>query len=109
MNAAKKLAIPALLLLAACSTHVGRDFDLAAFDAKVKRGATTQADVRDWLGAPGGVGVSVDSAGERFEEWSYYYAQGRFTSMSDARLKTLQVKFDQRGVVRAYNWSGERK
>jgi hypothetical protein len=29
--------------------------------------------------------------------------------MADAHLKVLQIKFDQRGVVRAYNWSGERK
>jgi outer membrane protein assembly factor BamE (lipoprotein component of BamABCDE complex) len=102
-------AVFALLLLPACSTQIGRDFDLSAFDSSVRRGTTTQADVRGWLGEPGGVGMSVDSAGERFEEWSYYYAEGRFPSMSDARLKTLQIKFDQRGVVRAYNWSGERK
>jgi hypothetical protein len=29
--------------------------------------------------------------------------------MSDAQLKLLQIKFDQKGVLRAYNWSGERQ
>jgi outer membrane protein assembly factor BamE (lipoprotein component of BamABCDE complex) len=105
-----KVVIPMLLLLSACSTfEVGQDFDLSAFDARVRRGITTQADVRGWLGAPTGVGVSVDSSGDRYEEWSYYHGEGRFSKMADARLKILQVKFDQRGVVRAYNWSGERK
>jgi len=28
--------------------------------------------------------------------------------MADARFDVLQVKFDERGVVRAYNWSGKR-
>ena len=29
--------------------------------------------------------------------------------MTEARFGLLQVKFDDRGVVRAYNWSGEAK
>jgi hypothetical protein len=63
--------------------------------------------VRKWLGAPAGVGVSVESTGERHEQWNYYYGKGRFPTMADARLDVLQIKFDQQGVVRAYNWSGE--
>lgn len=86
-----KLVIPLLLLLSACTTvRVGREFDLAAFDSKVQRGVTTQSEVRGWLGAPNGTGVSVDTGG------------------ADSRVKLLQIKFDQRGVVRGYNWSGER-
>jgi len=106
-----RVVIPFLILLAAsaCTTvRVGRDFDLAAFDAKVQRGSSTQTDVRGWLGAPNGVGTSVDTAGERYEEWHYYYGTVRIPGSADSRVKMLQIKFDQRGVVRRYNWSGER-
>lgn len=105
-----RFVVPAALLLAACATvEVGREFDLSAFDAKVQRGVTTQADVRAWLGAPSGVGVSVDSTGERLQEWTYYRGEGRLPGMKNLQLKLLQVKFDQRGVVRSYSWSGESK
>lgn len=97
-------------LLGACSTvQVGRDFDLRVFESKVQRGVTTQAQVRGWLGAPAGVGVVVETGGERFDEWSYYYGEGQLPNMPDARLKILQIKFDQAGIVRGYNWSGEGK
>jgi hypothetical protein len=102
--------LPLFLLLSACATvEVGREFDLAAFEAKARRGATTQAEVRAWLGAPPGVGMSVESTGERYEQWTYYYATGRLPGMADARVSILQIKFDPRGVIRAYNWSGERR
>ena len=109
MRQAKAVA-PMLLLLCACATvQMGQYFDLAAFGAKVQRGTTTQAEVRAWLGAPSGVGVSVESNGDRYEQWTYYHGEGHLPSMADARLKILQIKFDQAGVVRAYDWSGERK
>jgi outer membrane protein assembly factor BamE (lipoprotein component of BamABCDE complex) len=94
-------------MLVACSTvKVGQNFDLNAFADKVERGVTTQNQVRGWLGAPHGVGVNVDTGGERFEEWSYYYAAGNLPAMKDLDLKLLQIKFDQYGIVRGYNWSG---
>lgn len=92
-------------------THVNngcREFDPAAFDAKVQRGVTTQADVRGWLGAPNGVGVSVDASGERYEEWNYYHGTVRIPGSEESRVTLLQIKFDKNGVVRAYNWSGQR-
>jgi hypothetical protein len=105
-----KLVTPIPLLLCACSTvQLGRDFDLSAFDAKVQRGVTTQADVRAWLGAPTSTGVSVEASGDRFSERTYYDGSGHLPDMSDARLKVLQIRFDQQGVVRAYNWSGDQK
>lgn len=80
-----KLVLPLLLLLAACTTvRIGHEFDPAAFDAKVQRG------------------------GERFEEWSYYHGSVRIPGSKDSRITVLQIKFDQRGMVRAYNWSGQR-
>ncbi len=99
-----------LLLLSACGTiRVGQDFDLAAFDAKVRRGVTTQAEVRAWLGAPAGAGISVETNGDRYEQWTYYQGEGHLPNMGDGRLKILQIKFDPQGIVRAYNWSGEGK
>lgn len=97
----------ALTLFAACSTvQVGNDFDPRAFETRVQRGHTTQAQVRGWLGAPAGMGVVVDTGGERYEEWVYYYARGRLPNMPDLEVKTLQVKFDRHGIVRGYSWSG---
>ncbi|MCR4302094.1 MAG: hypothetical protein NUV51_10825 [Sulfuricaulis sp.] len=99
-----------IAVLGACSTvQVGRNFDLGVFESKVQRGVSTQAQVRGWLGAPAGVGVAVETGGERFDEWSYYYGEGQFPNMPDARLKILQIKFDQAGIVRGYHWSGEGK
>ncbi len=104
------LAIPIVLVLCACSSvQMGREFDLSTFEMKVQRGVSTQAEVRAWLGAPTSVGASVESSGDRYEEWTYYHGLGSLPSMADARLKILQVKFDAQGVVRAYNWSGEPK
>ena len=104
-----RLAIPLLALASACTTvKVGNEFDLPAFTGKVQRGVTTQADVRSWLGAPGGTGVSVDTNGERYDEWIYYHGAVKIPGSTDSRVRILQIKFDQRGVVRGYNWSGEK-
>ncbi|MBI5435655.1 MAG: outer membrane protein assembly factor BamE [Nitrosomonadales bacterium] len=94
------------LMLAACSTvQVGRDFDVRSLEMKIERGVTTQNQVRTWLGAPTNTGVNVDTGGERFDEWTYYFASGKLPGMSNAKLKMLQVKFDKQGIVRGYNWS----
>jgi len=99
-------AILLVSLLAACSTvRVGQDFDLRAFETRIERGVSTQTQVRTWLGAPTGTGVSVDTGGERFDEWTYYSASGRLPDMAGAKVKMLQIKFDKQGIVRAYNWS----
>ena len=69
--------------LAACSAvHVGQDFDLRAFEARIERGVSTQSQVRAWLGAPAGAGVNVDTGGERFAEWTSYSAPGRLPDMA---------------------------
>jgi hypothetical protein len=110
MKPAKLAILASLLLVSACATvEVGREFDLKAFDARVQRGVTTQAQVRSWLGAPSGTGASIESTGERYEQWTYYHGEGRWPGLRGAELKLLQIKFDERGVVRAYNWSGEAK
>ncbi|TAN76277.1 MAG: hypothetical protein EPN14_08125 [Gallionella sp.] len=106
-NLSRVVAVSAFaFLLSACSTvQVGQDFDLRTFEAKIVRGISTQSQVRAWLGAPAGAGVSVDTGGERFDEWTYYLASGRLPDMSGAKVKMLQIKFDRQGVVRGYNWS----
>jgi outer membrane protein assembly factor BamE (lipoprotein component of BamABCDE complex) len=92
--------------MAGCSTiHIGSEFDLNAFSQQVQHGVTTKSQIRAWLGAPAGTGVSIDTKGIQFEEWLYYYGHGKLPAMKNVSLKTLQVKFDQAGVVRGYNWS----
>ncbi|HEU0283157.1 MAG TPA: hypothetical protein VFQ99_05195 [Gallionella sp.] len=93
-------------MLAACGTvQVGQDFDVHAFETKIERGISTQNQVRAWLGAPAGTGVNVDTGGERFDEWTYYFASGKLPGMTGAKVKMLQIKFDKQGIVRGYNWS----
>ena len=104
------LAAAVALGTAACSTvEFGRNYDLRTFETNVQRGSTTQTQVRGWLGAPNSTGVVVDTNGDRYQEWTYYYGHGRLPNMVDAQLKVLQIKFDDLGVVRAYNWSGDSK
>jgi len=95
-----------ILSLAACGTvRMGRDFDMRTFETRIERGATKQSEVRAWLGMPNGTGVNVDTGGERFDEWTYYFASGQISDMSGAKIKMLQIKFDKQGIVRGYNWS----
>ena len=99
----------AVAVLGACSPlKVGRDFDVLVFTSKIERGVTTQEQVRAWLGEPASTGVNLATDGEAFDEWAYYYAEGRMSDMSGAKVKMLQVKFDKQGKVRAYNWSVSR-
>ncbi len=96
--------------LAACSTvQVGHDFEIGTFQAKIERGVTTQNQVRAWLGEPIGVGISQDLSGGRLDEWTYYFAEGKLTDLSSSKMKYLQVKFDNQGIVRAYDWSNSKK
>ncbi len=95
-----------VISLAACGTiQAGQNFDMSAFETKVVRGASTQKEVHAWLGAPAGKGINVDTGGEQFDEWTYYFASGRLPDMSGAKVKMLQIKFDKQGIVRGYNWS----
>jgi len=100
------IAVLLAFVLSACGTfQVGGEFDLAAFQSRVRRGETTQAEVQRMLGAPDGTGVSVETSGERYTQWTYYYGGGSLSGPSNARVKMLQIKFDPSGVVRAYNWT----
>ncbi|MHB8347660.1 MAG: hypothetical protein ACYDHM_10855 [Acidiferrobacterales bacterium] len=94
------------LLAGACSTvQVGRNFNVRSFASRVERGHTTEAQVRNWLGAPTSTGIVVQTDGKRFTRWLYYFGAGRLPRLSGAHLKMIEVQFDRRGIVRAYNWS----
>lgn len=95
-------------VLGGCSMgwfHVGSDFDVNAFTSRVDRGVTTRDQVRAWLGAPPSTGVNVDTNGQRYEEWTYYFVEGRASSLSDTTVKSLQVKFDSKGIVQGWDVS----
>jgi outer membrane protein assembly factor BamE (lipoprotein component of BamABCDE complex) len=99
-----------VLLVSACGTvKMGRDFDVGVFTAKVDQGITTQDQVRSWLGEPTSVGVSLDTDGERYDEWAYYFAEGDLPDMGSAKVKILQIKFGMQGKVRSYNWTASKQ
>ncbi len=100
-------AVLAASLAACASVQIGSPFDAKAFQTNVQRGVTTRAQVEAWLGAPTSKGVAVDTNGQRYDEWTYYYGEGQLPRLSGATLRILQVKFDADGIVRAYNWSGQ--
>ncbi len=101
------VATLAFLLAACASVQLGRDFDLQVFTNRVQQGQTTRDEVRDWLGDPKGTGVSVDAGGRRYEQWTYLYGSGRLHAMKDARFKILQIKFDQQGLLRSYEFTAD--
>ena len=41
----------------------------------------------------------MDTGGERFDEWTYYFASGKLPDMLGAKVKILQIKFDKQGIV----------
>jgi outer membrane protein assembly factor BamE (lipoprotein component of BamABCDE complex) len=105
--------IPVILLattLSACATvQLGRQFDLEAFKSQVERGSTTQEQIRQWLGAPKSSGIVVETSGDKYLEWTYFFGYGKLGDLSHAEMKILQIKFDQQGVVRGYNYSADTK
>ena len=99
-----------VLLLTGCgSIQIGRDFDVKAFENMAKVGETSKAQVREVLGAPKSSGISIKRDGERLVEWVYFYATGKMSEMEGAGLKILQVRFEQSGKLRSYNWSNSDK
>jgi len=105
-------ALTCCALLGACGTTgfaVGSNFDLDAFASHVQRGATTQDQVQAWLGSPSATGVSVETSGQQYVQWTYYFAEGALSSLSTTKLKTLQVKLDKQGIVQGYELSTSSK
>ena len=99
-------AIALAALVAGCaSVQVGKNFDPVAFQSSVKRGETTQADVHRLLGSPVSTGQIVDTNGETFTRWMYYYGKGKPPRFDDVQFKMLEIKFDGEKIVQGFNWS----
>ena len=93
-------------LLGACaSVQLGHDFDLQTFENRAQYGVTTRTQVHEWLGDPRSTGVAVDVDGRHYEEWTYLAGTGHLPGMKDARFKILQIKFDEQGIVRGYEYT----
>jgi len=109
MNKIKHLSAGcALLLLGGCASfQAGNDFDLDRFASHIKQNITTDAEIKNWLGTPQSKGVVVNKDGEELQRWLYFYSKGTLGDMGNAYIKTLEVQFDQNGIVRSYNWSGQ--
>lgn len=110
LKASRKLclfALPGLLLsLSACSSlQVGRDFDINSFIQSVKPGVTSKMEIENRLGQPMSSGISVDKNGVASEEWMYFYGTGNLPKMDKTKIKILQIRYDQNGKIRTYNWS----
>jgi len=98
--------IVSLLLLSACaSIQLGHDFDIQILETKVVSGESTKGDIQTWLGAPTSTGITVHGDGKRTEKWTYYHAHGKLPGLKDARLKILEIQFDDQDQVYSYNWT----
>jgi hypothetical protein len=102
------LMIVAVTLLAGCGTlQVGREFDLNTFATRVQRGASTQSDVRAWLGEPGSIGMSVEADGEQSVRWVYFHGAGKIGGQENTKIRMLEVFFDAQNRVKRYSWIGK--
>ena len=108
------ILIPALIflttfLLSGCGTvQIGRDFDLTAFESIAAVGKTSKAQVMDLLGSPKSTGIMQETSGKRYDEWVYISGAGEMPGMKDTKFKILQIRFDQAGILRSYNWSSSK-
>ncbi|MDH5378039.1 MAG: hypothetical protein OEX00_06950 [Gammaproteobacteria bacterium] len=106
--ARRGLVVMAIAFLSACATlEFGQDFDPKGFHSWVKRGTTTQAEVKNKVGEPTNKGLVVESDGNELERWVYYYGKGKMNDMQNAQFKMLEVRFDSSKKVVSYNWSAE--
>ncbi len=97
-----------VLLLSGCvQFQIGHNFDLQQVKSSIQYGVTTQAQISNLLGSPDSVGVVVDTSGNQYTRWTYFYGRGKLTSVHSTTIKTLEIQFDNQGIVRAYNWTGE--
>lgn len=104
------LILFSLTALISCSTvQIGQDFNLKTFTSNADLGKTTKEQVVKWLGKPMSTGISQKEDGERLVEWNYFYGTGQLPGMKDAKLKTLQIRFDKKERLRSYNWTGSEK
>ena len=85
-----------VLLLTGC-VSVGREFPTPTQET-IKNGITTKVELIQRFGSPSQVGIEN---GDQTWTWVYVRAGGLGQPLS----KELHVKFDDRGVVKAYSYT----
>lgn len=104
------ILISLLAVSAGCATiKFGNEFDPAAFAEWVKRGETTQADVKARLGEPTSTGAVVENDGSYYTRWLYYYGKGKIHRLKNADFRVLEIRFNSESKVSSYNWSAPPK
>ena len=97
------------MTIISCGTvQIGQDFKLQTFASHAEPGKTKKEQVLSWLGKPMSTGISQKADGERLVQWDYFYGTGQLPGMKDAKIKTLQIRFDNSGTLRSYNWTGNK-
>lgn len=97
-----------ITLISCGSVQIGQDFKLDTFTSYAELGKTKKEQVLSWLGKPMSTGISQKADGEQLVEWDYFYGTGQLPGMKDAKIKTLQIRFDKSGTLRSYNWTGNK-
>lgn len=102
------LSVIATLLTACGTVQIGQDFDVKSFETVAVVGKTTKSQVRKLMGNPKNTGVAMQADGQRYDEWVYISGSGQLPALKDASFKILEVRFDQSGVLKSYNWSSSK-
>ena len=101
------LILVSLALLAGCAAYGNKKITDPEIVAKVEKGKSTKANVKEILGNPD----TVDFSDTGLEKWIYVYTKhqtrgatfipvvGMFAGGADVKTDTLTVQFDKDGVV----------
>lgn len=87
-----------MLTLSGCAIGTKSVADSAAYEGKIIKGKTTQADVRKLLGEPFQTTRQNGST-----VWNYSYTDGiAVPFFKNAKVRELNVTFNSRGIVTSY-------
>lgn len=108
LNLRTIISLFVLMTLIGCTTiQIGKNFKLQSFTSNAELGKTNKQQVIKWLGKPMSTGVALKADGQRLDEWSYFYGTGNLPNMENAKIKTLQIRFNNKDVLHSYNSTGE--
>ena len=92
------------MTLIGCTTiQIGQNFKLHTFINNAEPDKIYKNQVIKWLGKPMSTGIALEADGQRLSEWSYFYGTGKLPKMEKAKIKTLQIRFNDKGVLHSYN------